>query len=51
MHDGPTKRTELNPDLKLTRLDHVLPLPPAELPAWQSINNAIESEPDGPPTY
>jgi hypothetical protein len=42
---------DLNPDLKLTRLDQVLPLPPAELPAWQSINDAIEPEPDGPPTY
>ena len=42
---------ELNPDLKLSRLDQVLPLPPAELPAWQSINDAIEPEPDGPPTY
>jgi hypothetical protein len=42
---------DLNPDLKFTRLDQVLPLPPAELPAWQSINDAIEPEPDGPPTY
>lgn len=42
---------DLNPDLKLTRLDQVLPLPPAELPAWQSINDAIEPEPEGPPTY
>ena len=42
---------DLNPDLKLSRLDQVLPLPPAELPAWQSINDAIEPEPDGPPTY
>ena len=42
---------DLYPDLKLSRLDQVLPLPPAELPAWQSINDAIEPEPDGPPTY
>ena len=42
---------DLNPDLKLSRLDQVLPLPPAELPAWQSFNDAIEPEPDGPPTY
>jgi len=42
---------DLNPDLKLTRLDQVLPLPPAELPAWKGIQDAIEPEPDGPPTY
>ncbi|WP_223470065.1 SEL1-like repeat protein [Massilia soli] len=42
---------ELNPDLKLTRLDQVLPLPPAELPAWNGIQDAIEPEPDSPPTY
>ncbi|WP_305824608.1 SEL1-like repeat protein [Massilia brevitalea] len=42
---------DLNPDLKLTRLDQVLPLPPAELPAWKGIQDAIELEPDGQPTY
>jgi len=42
---------DLNPDLKLTRLDKVLPLPPAELPAWNGIEDAIEPEPDGPPSY
>jgi TPR repeat protein len=42
---------DLNPDLKLTRLDQVLPLPPAKLPAWQGVQDAIEPEPDGPPTY
>lgn len=42
---------ELNPDLRLTRLDQVLPLPPAELPAWQGVEDAIEPEPDSPPTY
>jgi TPR repeat protein len=42
---------DLNPDLKLTRLDQVLPLPPAELLAWQGVQDAIEPEPDGPPTY
>ncbi len=42
---------DLNPDLKLTRLDKVLPLPPAELPAWNGIQDAIEPEPDGPPSY
>ncbi len=42
---------DLNPDLKFTRLDQVLPLPPAELPAWKGIQDALEPEPDGPPTY
>ena len=42
---------DINPDLKLARLDEVLPLPPAELPAWRSIHDAIEPEPDAPPAY
>ncbi|MBZ2209622.1 SEL1-like repeat protein [Massilia soli] len=42
---------DLNPDLKLTRLDQVLPLPPAQLPSWNGIQDAIEPEPEGPPTY
>lgn len=41
----------INPDLKLTRLDTVLPLPPAQLPAWSGIEDAVEPESDGPPTY
>ena len=28
---------DINPDLRLTRLDKVLPLPPTELPAWSGI--------------
>ena len=42
---------DINPDLRLTRLDQAVPLPPAELPKWQGIQDAIEPEPDGPPTY
>lgn len=42
---------DINPDLKFTRLDQVLPLPPAELPEWKGIQDAIEPEPDGPPSY
>ncbi len=42
---------DLNPDLKLNLLDQVLPLPPAELPEWNGIQDAIEPEPDGPPSY
>ena len=42
---------ELNPDLKLKLLDKVLPLPPAELPAWNGVQDAIEPEADAPPTY
>jgi hypothetical protein len=36
---------------RILRLDQVLPLPPATLPAWHGIQDAIEPEPDGPPTY
>jgi len=42
---------DLNPDLKLTRLDQVLPLPPAELPPWNGIMDAVEPETDAPPSY
>jgi TPR repeat protein len=42
---------EINPDLKLTRLDSVLPLPPAPLPAWSGIDDAVEPESDDPPKY
>ncbi len=42
---------EINPDLKLTRLDQVLPLPPAKLPDWNGVSDAVEPEPSGPPTY
>jgi len=41
---------QINPDLRLTRLDQVLPLPPAKLPPWNGIEDAIEPEP-WPPTY
>lgn len=41
----------INPDLRLSRLDKVLPLPPAELPLWNGIEDAIAPEPSGPPTY
>lgn len=50
-YDQISDALDLNPDLKLTRLDQVLPLPPAELPPWQGVEDAIEPEPDGPPTY
>jgi hypothetical protein len=42
---------DINPDLRLTRLDQVLPLPPAELPAWHGIKDAVEPDPSGPPSY
>jgi len=42
---------EINPDLRLNRLDAVLPLPPAKLPAWSGIEDAIEPESNAPPTY
>jgi len=42
---------EINPDLKLNRLDKVLPLPPAELPPWSGVEDTIEPESNDPPTY
>lgn len=41
----------INPDLRLMRLDRVLPLPPADLPSWSSPEDAVEPDPSGPPTY
>lgn len=42
---------DLNPDLKFSRLDLFLPLPPAKLPAWPGVEGAMDPEPPGPPTY
>lgn len=50
-YDQISEALELNPDLKLARLDKVLPLPPAELPSWNGIQDAVEPEPDDPPNY
>lgn len=41
----------INPDLRLKLLDKVLPLPQAKLPEWSGVDDAVEPEPDGPPTY
>ena len=46
-----SKALELNPDLRLKQLDTVLPLPPAELPSWTGVQDAIEPESDKPPSY
>lgn len=45
------KALELNPDLKLTRLDKVLPLPPADLPLWNGVLDAVEPEIESLPSY
>lgn len=42
---------QINPDLKLSRLDQVLPLPPAPLPKWSGVDSAVEPESNGRPTY
>ncbi|WP_295991119.1 DUF6396 domain-containing protein [Rugamonas sp.] len=42
---------EINPDLKLGRLDQVLPLPPAQLPAWSGVGDAVTPESNDRPTY
>lgn len=41
----------INPDLKLTQLEAVLPLPPAPLPDWSGVVDAVEIESNAPPTY
>ena len=42
---------KINPDLKLSKLDLVLPLPPAELPGWSGVGDAVEPESHDKPTY
>ncbi|HJV01602.1 MAG TPA: DUF6396 domain-containing protein [Burkholderiaceae bacterium] len=42
---------EINPDLRLGRLDIALPLPPAKLPTWRGIQDAMDVEPSGAPAY
>jgi hypothetical protein len=42
---------DLNPDLRLDRLDKVLPLPPAPLPEWNGVADALEPESDKVPAY
>lgn len=42
---------QINPDLKFTRLDQVLPLPPAKLPSWNGLKDALEPASTAPPTY
>lgn len=42
---------QINPDLKLSRLDSVLPLPPALLPSWSGIEDALDPESNAPPKY
>lgn len=42
---------ELNPDLRLTRLDKVLPLPPAELPPWNGVQDAVDPETQSVSSY
>ncbi|NRR34414.1 sel1 repeat family protein [Oxalobacteraceae bacterium] len=42
---------QINPDLKLSRLDQVLPLPPAKLPEWSGVEDAVTPESTGSPTY
>ena len=45
------KALDLNPDLRLKLLDKVLPLPPAELPSWNGVQDAIEPASDRAPSY
>ncbi|SFV05204.1 SEL1-like repeat protein [Pseudoduganella namucuonensis] len=42
---------QINPDLRLDRLNEFLPLPPAKLPDWRGVSDVVTPEPDGPSTY
>ena len=42
---------EINPDLKLSKLDLILPLPPAKLPPWSGVEDAVEPESYDHPSY
>lgn len=42
---------DLNEDLRFPMLDVAIPPPPAELPVWNGIEDAIGPEPEGPPSY
>jgi TPR repeat protein len=48
-YDLISEMLELNPDLRLSRLNDILPLPPQALPQWNCVEDAIE--PDGPVAY
>ena len=42
---------DLNPDLKLPRIDEAVPLPPAKLKPWKGIEDALPLPSDAAPTY
>jgi TPR repeat protein len=42
---------KINPDLKLGRLDLVVPLPPKKLPKWNGVKDAVEPDFAGNPAY
>lgn len=42
---------DLNKDLRFPLLDTAIPPPPAKLPDWTGIEDAIGPEPEGPPSY
>lgn len=50
-YNGIYDALQINPDLKLNSLDLVLPLPPAKLPAWSGVEDAVTPESTGRPTY
>ncbi|SFV09420.1 hypothetical protein SAMN05216552_10303 [Pseudoduganella namucuonensis] len=50
-YDAISNALQINPDLKLGRLDEFLPLPPAKLPEWRGVSDVVTPESDGPPTY
>jgi hypothetical protein len=46
-----TNALKTNHDLRLMKLNTVLPLHPAKLPAWRGIEDALDVEPAYPQKY
>jgi len=42
---------KINPDLRLTKIDQFLPLPPAKIPEWSGVDDAVEADLYDHPTY
>lgn len=50
-YEAISEALEINPDLKLSRLGAVVPLPPVKLPNWKGVNDAVEFESMEKSTY
>jgi len=50
-YEAISEALEINPDLRLSRLGSVVPLPPEKLPNWKGVNDAVEPESMEKSTY